>query len=208
MILECLEVGPLMVNCYIIGCEETKIGAVVDPGDETERILETAKSYGLKIEQIINTHGHADHIAANREVKNATGADIYIHQGDSDKLLIPNKNLSIYFGDAIDSPPAVGFLEEGKTHKVGNLEFKILHVPGHSKGSACLLRDDVCIVGDTVFNGSIGRTDFPDGNYEQLIDGIKSKLLSLPDDTALLPGHGPATNVAYEKKFNPFLKNG
>ena len=206
MILECLEVGPLMVNCYIIGCEETKIGAVVDPGDEAERIIELAESYGLKIEQIINTHGHADHIADNREVKKAVGAKIYIHQGDADKLTTPNSNLSIYFGQAIDSPPADGYLEEGKIHKVGNLEFQILHVPGHSKGSACLVKDKIAIVGDTVFNGSIGRTDFPDGSYDQLISNIKSKLLTLSDDTELLPGHGPSTTVGYEKRYNPFLR--
>ena len=206
MILETLEVGPLMVNCYIIGCEETHIGAIVDPGDEAERILNVAKSYGLKIEQIINTHGHADHIADNREVQKITGAKIFIHRGDADKLTKPNQNLSVYFGSAIDSPPADGFLEEGTIHKVGNLEFQILHVPGHSAGSVCLVKDKIAIVGDTVFNGSIGRTDFPDGDYDQLISGIKSKLLTLSDDTELLPGHGPATSVGYEKKYNPFLR--
>ena len=206
MILETIEVGPLMVNCYLIGCEDTLIGAVVDPGDEADRILDVAKSYGLKIEQIINTHGHADHIADNRRMQKLTGAKIYIHPSDAEKLTIPNKNLSVYFGSAIDSPPADGFLEEGKIHKVGNLEFKVLHVPGHSAGSACLVKDKIAIVGDTVFNGSIGRTDFPDGDYDQLIGNIKSKLLTLSDDTELLPGHGPATTVGYEKRYNPFLR--
>lgn len=205
MILHRIEVGPLYVNCYILGCRKTKIGAVIDPGDEAERILQDAKALGLKIEQIINTHGHADHIAANREIKEATEARIYIHPEDAEMLTDPQKNLSIYFGPAIDSPPADSFLEEGNMHRIGELEFKILHVPGHSRGSVCLAKDGSAIVGDTVFSGSIGRTDFPGGSFDILTDNIKSKIFTLGDATELFPGHGPPTTVGRERLHNPFL---
>ncbi len=205
MLLRRLEVGPLYVNCYIIGCEKTGIGAVIDPGDEAERIIETAKAMNLRVEQIINTHGHADHIAANREVKEASGAEIYIHPEDADMLTVPRENLSVFFGPAVDSPPADGYFEESKIHRVGELEFRVIHLPGHSPGSVCLARDNMVFAGDTLFAGSIGRTDFPRGSYDTLIGGIKSKLYALGDSTQVFPGHGPVTTIGRERLHNPFL---
>ena len=205
MIIRRIETGPLMVNTIIVGCKKTRIGAIIDPGDEAEMLVREAENLNLKIEQIINTHGHSDHIAVNSEVAAMTGAKIFIHRADAEMLTDPTKNLSIYFGPAVKSPPADGYLDEGELHYIGELAFKILHVPGHSLGSVCLVRDNTAIVGDTVFAGSIGRTDFPNGSYDLLIDGIKNKILTLGDDFSLIPGHGPPTTVREEKASNPFL---
>ena len=205
MIFRRYEVGPLMVNCYIVGCEKTKIGAIIDPGDEAEMILSEARHLGLKIEQIINTHGHADHIAANFEIKENTSARIYIHPDDTEMLTVPEKNLSIYFGPAVTSPPADGYLEEGRIHQVGEIEFKVLHTPGHSKGSVCLVNEKKIIAGDTLFAGSIGRTDFPGGSFEELTGNIKTKLFPLGDKMEVYPGHGPPTYIGRERRHNPFL---
>ncbi len=208
MIIRRFEVGPLMVNSYIIGCEKTRIAAIVDPGDESERLLDEAENLNLRLKQIINTHGHADHIAANGEIKEATGAKIYIHQADAEMLTDPAKNLSIYFGPAVLSPPPDGFLDESIPHYVGELKFKILHIPGHSPGSVCLVHNKHAIVGDTLFAGSIGRTDFPGGSHKLLIAGINRKIITLGDDVALLPGHGLPTTVKQERMHNPFLQEG
>lgn len=205
MIFRRFEVGPLMVNCYLIGCGRTKIAAVIDPGDEIETVIREAELADLRIEQIINTHGHADHIACNREVKERTGAKIFIHPADSEMLTNPEKNLSIYFGPAITSPAADCYLNEGDIHKVGEIEFQILHTPGHSPGSICLVNNRKVIAGDTLFAGSIGRTDFPGGSFEELIGNIKSKLFPLGDKTEVFPGHGPPTNIGRERMHNPFL---
>jgi glyoxylase-like metal-dependent hydrolase (beta-lactamase superfamily II) len=205
MILKCFEVGPLLTNSYILGCEKTKTGAIVDPGDEGERLVREAEKLGLKVEQIINTHGHGDHIAANEAVKKLTGAKIFIHPHDAIMLTDPYENLSLYYGPVIISPPADGFLEEDRIHRLGNEEFKILHIPGHSLGSVCLVADNIAIVGDTLFAGSIGRTDFPHGSYELLAKGIRRKLFTLPPQTAVYPGHGESTTIEIEKRENPFF---
>jgi len=205
MIIKRLEVGPLLVNSYIIGCEKTRIGAIIDPGDEAEMLIAEAQSMGLNITQIINTHGHSDHIAVNTEVKALTGAKIYIHPADAEMLTDPRKNLSAYFGEPIFSPPADGFLQEGEIHRLGELEFRIFHIPGHSPGSACLVNNKTAFTGDTIFYGSIGRTDFPGGSYETLISGIQQKLFTLGDDFALMPGHGLPTTVKQERLHNPFF---
>ena len=206
MILKRYEVGPLYVNSYIIGCEKTGIGAIVDPGDEAEMLLTEAKSLNLKIKQIINTHGHADHIGNNSEVKEATGAEIYIHSVDAEMLVNPEKNLSLFFGPAVQSPPADGYLEEEKIHQIGELKFDILHIPGHSPGSVCLVADGLAIVGDVLFQSSIGRTDFPGGSFTELTGGIRIKLFPLGDETEIFPGHGPPTTIGKERQYNPFLK--
>jgi glyoxylase-like metal-dependent hydrolase (beta-lactamase superfamily II) len=205
VIIRRFEVGPLMVNSYIIGCEQTGMGAIVDPGADGEMLVKAAVSLGLKIQQIINTHGHADHIAANDEVKKLTDAKIFIHPLDAQMLTDPQKNLSIYFGPAIVSPPAEGFLEEDAIHSLGELEFEILHIPGHSSGSVCLFLDRTALVGDVLFAGSIGRTDFPGGSYDLLIAGIKTKLFPLGDKVEIYPGHGPLSTIGRERRHNPFL---
>ncbi len=205
MILETLTVGQLEVNCYLIGCAETGEGAVVDPGGDAEDILQAIKKLGIKPKYIICTHGHADHIAAVDEIKKATGAKVLIHSADAEMLTDPQKNLSVFMGDNIILQPADKLLAEGDIIELGTVKLEVLHVPGHTAGGICLKTDQAVFSGDTLFAGSVGRSDFPGGNHSQLIKGIKEKLLSLPDETRVYPGHGPDTLIGQEKRHNPFL---
>lgn len=205
MILTGLAVSLVETNCYIIGCERTKVGAIIDPGDEADRILARVLETGIIPKYIINTHGHIDHIAANREVKDKTGAQILIHPEDAGKLTNPEIRYAFLFGDAPSSPPADGFLEEGDTVELGEVKLKVLHTPGHSPGNISLVTDQIVFTGDALFAGSIGRTDFPGGSYETLINSIKTKLLPLGDDVQVLPGHGPVSTIGWERRHNPFL---
>lgn len=205
MIFEGIPVGPMGVNCYIVGCEETKEGAVIDPGDDGRRIMAKAAQLGLKIKSIILTHGHFDHIMALDEVKEATGAQIMIHREDAGMLVDGRQNLSNMMGRPQSFSKADIELREGDTVKVGKVELRVLHTPGHTLGGICLVADGLVIAGDTLFEGSIGRSDFPGGSHGTLINSIKTKLLALPDETWVYPGHGPATTIGFERKNNPFL---
>ena len=205
MILETLVVGNVFTNCYIIGCENTKDGIVIDPGGNPDRILERIGALGVNITSIINTHGHADHIEANREVKEATGAQILIHTSDGPMLTDPERNLSIFFGPAVDSPPADRFLAEGEEVEVGHITLKVLHTPGHSPGSISLVGEGIVFSGDALFAGSIGRTDFPGASYDQLIDSIRTKLFTLDGSLKVSSGHGPESTIGWEKAHNPFF---
>lgn len=205
MILKRLEVGSFMSNCYILGCPETREAVVIDPGDEAGSILGVIEENQLEVKYIINTHGHVDHIGANGPVQEATGAPIVIHREDNPLLEDPQGNLSMFVGGRLELPPAGRLVEEGDTLSFGNLTLKVLHTPGHTRGGMSLLMDGVVFTGDSLFNASIGRTDFPGGDYKQLIRAIKEKLLTLGDDTVVYPGHGPESTVGREKKVNPFL---
>ncbi|OAT85028.1 MBL fold metallo-hydrolase [Desulfotomaculum copahuensis] len=192
-------------NCYIIGCRETGEAAVVDPGAEAGRILSRLEQLKLKCRCIILTHGHADHIGALAAVKEATGAAVLIHREDAGMLTSPARNLSLYVGQALQLEPADRLLEEGDEIKVGSLTLKVLHTPGHTPGGICLQLDGYLITGDTLFAGSVGRSDFPGGDHRQLIASIKKKLLVFPPETQVLPGHGPASTIGEESRDNPFL---
>ena len=209
MIVKMLPVGPLLTNCYIVGCEETKEGAIIDPGGDADRILATVEETGLRIKYVINTHGHFDHILANRKVVEATGAKLAIHPKDEPMLLAKLSGLANFFGlgGIIPSPSPDLLLEEGDELLVGKLRFKVLHTPGHSPGSVSLYNDEegVVFAGDVLFNGGIGRTDLPGGSYRTLMESIRSKLLALPDETIVYPGHGPPTTIGKERRSNPFL---
>lgn len=205
MILTGLSVSAVETNCYIIGCERTKIGAIIDPGDEADRIMARVIESGIIPKYIINTHGHIDHVGANREVKERTGAQILIHPEDADRLVRPQIQFPFLFGHLSSSPPADGFLEEGDIVELGEIKLRVLHTPGHSPGSISLVTDKIVFTGDALFAGSIGRTDFPGGSYDTLINSIKTKLLTLDDDMQVLPGHGPVTTIGWERKRNPFL---
>ncbi|HEX3031030.1 MAG TPA: MBL fold metallo-hydrolase [Bacillota bacterium] len=205
MIFEWLSVGPMGANCYIIGCKRTKIGAVIDPGGEGKRILARTKELGLTIEKIILTHGHIDHIMALDEVQAATGAQILIHKSDAGMLTDSRKNLSGFMGKNMVFPAADQLLKGGDVVKLGELEVKVLHTPGHTPGGICLEVGGILISGDTLFECSIGRSDFPGGNHNTLIESINNNLMVYPDDTTVYPGHGPSTTIGYERKHNPFL---
>lgn len=200
-----LVVGELDTNCYIISDLENKVSVVIDPGDEGEVILGEIKAKGCTLKAIINTHGHMDHIGANTFLKEKTGADIYIHADDADMLTDAAKNLSIYAGRSIVSPPADKLISDKDVLTFGNIKFKVIHTPGHSPGSISLRMGIDLFSGDTLFKKSIGRTDFINGDYTQIISSIKKKLLTLDGQTNVYPGHGEETTISYEKSNNPFV---
>lgn len=201
-----LPVGALAANCYLVWCEETKDALVIDPGGEGQSILEEIKKEGLNVKYVVNTHGHMDHIAANTEVLENTGAKLAIHQEDVSLLNDPEQNLSLYMGREYTCQAPDLVLNDGDQLTVGKEVLVVLHTPGHTKGSISLKGNGVIFSGDTLFEGSIGRTDFPGGSYRDIIASIKNKILPCGDDYVVYPGHGPATTVKDEKLNNPFLK--
>jgi hydroxyacylglutathione hydrolase len=205
MKLNQLTVGQLGVNCYIVSCEDTNEALVIDPGDNVEIILEKIEQENLQVKYIVNTHGHADHIGANKILKNKTNAAIAIHSDDAPMLNNPKLNLSVYIGASIISDPADIILNAGDTITIGNVNLSVLHTPGHTKGGICLLTEGALFSGDTLFAESIGRCDFPDGSMNDLIHGIQSQLMKLPDDIKVYPGHGPVTTIGWERTHNPYL---
>lgn len=193
-----LEVTEFFTNCYLIACSQTLEAAVIDPGGEAHRIIKAIQDQRLKVRYIINTHGHIDHVGANVPVKEATGAEVLIHRDDQPYLLRPPKA-------GVKPHPADRTLEEGTTLLIGRtVILKVLHTPGHTPGGICLVGDGFIFTGDTLFAGSIGRTDFPGGSYRELMRSIK-KLLAYPDETVIYPGHGPSSTLGVEKATNPFL---
>jgi hydroxyacylglutathione hydrolase len=205
MILKILTVGALETNCYILGDEKTKQGVVIDPGGDFEIIEEHLKKLKLEVKYIILTHGHVDHIGALARLKKATKAEILIHSKDSPMLYDPNQNLSIFSGDKIIATNADKTLEEGDIIQCGGIQLEVLHTPGHTPGGISLVTDKMIFTGDTLFCGSIGRTDFPGSSYQKLISSIKDKLLNKDDDFIIYPGHGPSSTIGEEKRNNPFL---
>jgi len=205
MILKRLVVSPFETNCYIVGCEKTKKAAVIDPGDSSEWIEETAANEGLTIEKIINTHGHVDHTAGVQELKKSLSIPFYLHK-DEVELLPAMMDHGRFFGILVNEVPSVDVsMNDGDVLKIGELSAKVIHTPGHTPGGCCFLIDDVILVGDTLFAGSIGRTDLPGGSYDILIRSIKTRLMTLDDDISVYPGHGPSTCIGDEKLSNPFL---
>jgi len=204
MILKNLVVGPLAANCYLVGSESSKEGMIIDPGDEAEVILSNVEDLELDIKSIVLTHGHIDHIGALKEVKEATGAEVAIHTDEAESL--QGQPLSTMFGISYPAPPPPDrLLKDGDGIDIGDLHFEVLHTPGHSPGCICLLGEGVLFSGDTLFNYSIGRTDLPGGNYSQLMNSIHTRLMVLPDNTTVYPGHGPDTTIGAERSGNPFL---
>jgi hydroxyacylglutathione hydrolase len=206
LIVKELTVGPIMANCFILGCEETKEAAVIDPGDEADRILMTLAKSALTVKYIINTHGHFDHVSANKRLKEATGADILIHPLDAPMLNQLAAAASAWGFSSENSPPPDRMLEDGDVVTVGNIELTVLHTPGHTPGGISLYTDGAVFVGDTLFAGSIGRTDFPGGDFDTLKSSIQRKLYTLNDDVAVYPGHMGMTNIGREKRTNPFVR--
>lgn len=200
-----LVVGPLQVNCYIVSDERTKEALVIDPGDDGQKVLAAIRDKGLAVRYIVNTHAHFDHVGANKLIKEATGAPILIHQED-DALLGNTAGQARMFGMTVPaSPKADRHVKHGDVIKAGAVELKVLHTPGHSAGGICLLGDGVVFTGDALFAGSIGRTDLMGGDLMTLIGSVKEQLMTLPDDTVVLSGHGPDSTIGEERRENPFL---
>jgi hydroxyacylglutathione hydrolase len=206
MVLTQLIVGPLQVNCYLLADEKTKEAVIIDPGDDAADILDIVKDKGLVVRSIVLTHAHFDHVGANKALKEATGAEILMHQ-DDERLLKSAANQGSLFGmRSAASPPADRYVKHGDTIAAGGISLKVLHTPGHSPGGICLLGQGVVFTGDALFAGSIGRTDLPGGDTAALLRSIETNLMSLPDDTKVFSGHGPESTIGRERQVNPFLQ--
>ncbi len=203
MITKCLTVGPLETNCYVVGCEATGRGFVVDAADEPERIVSAAEELEMEIEAIFQTHGHPDHTAALCELIAATGAEVYLHPAEVEMLNAYAETLAEMFGN-ICWPLLHRTYEDGEVVTVGRLAVRVLHTPGHTPGSVCLLVEETLFSGDTLFAGGVGRCDLPGGD-ELALEQSLMRLAGLPDTTRVLAGHGPATTIGAEKRDNPWL---
>jgi len=208
MILETFPVGPLQCNCTLLGDEATGEAIVIDPGDEVGRIHRLLTERGLKLKQILVTHAHIDHVGGALRLKRLTGAPILLNENDLPLLKMMDEQAAWLGVGTPETAPPDESLVDGQQVGLASYPAQVLHTPGHTQGSICLhfAPLKMIIAGDTLFAGSIGRTDLPGGNFEQIIDSIHSRLLALPDETRVLPGHGPATTIGHERKANPFLR--
>ncbi|MFH1868570.1 MAG: MBL fold metallo-hydrolase [Candidatus Omnitrophota bacterium] len=200
-VLHTLAVGAMEANCYIFGSAKTKEVVIIDPGGDHEKIKKLLDENSLIPKFIINTHGHIDHIGANRNFE----LPVYIHKDDADFLTNPLKSLSAFYGNFKMSKKADRQLQDNEEIEIADLKLKVLHTPGHTPGGISLHYNGLVFTGDTLFEGSIGRTDFPYGDSDGLINSIKEKLLSLDDSVIVLPGHGEKTTIGGERKSNPWL---
>ena len=207
MIHEILPVGPLACNCSVIGDETTREAMVIDPGDEVDEIMAIVRRHGLTVKQIVVTHGHIDHVGGAMKLKRLTGAPVLLNQNDYD-LLKTADQVAAWLG--MTPPGKIDIdldLTAGDTVSVGNLKAEVMHTPGHTEGSVCLhfAPQQKLIAGDTLFAGSIGRTDLPGGNFKKIMHSLKGPVMTLPDETVVVPGHGPLTTIGEERETNPFI---
>ncbi len=205
IIFESLTVGPLAVNCYIIGSKKDNAAIVIDAGGDHEEILRTLKKYNLTLELLINTHAHFDHVGGVRPLQDLTGAKFLLHREDISLLDCLNDQTDAFGLPSISIPKVDGPLADNEEIPIGNEVIRVIHTPGHSPGSVCFLIDDAVFVGDTLFAGSIGRTDLYGGSYEKIIHSIKTRLFTLKEHVIVYPGHGEFTTVGEEKRHNPFF---
>ncbi len=207
MTFDVVVVGPLGVNCFVLGCEATGQGVVVDPGGDVEQILTAIRKRGLSVVSIINTHGHFDHVGGNRQLKAATAAELLIHPADEPMLTRVASVAGMYGLQAENSPAPDRQLEDGMLLCFGNQRLRVIHTPGHTPGGCCLYleSEQKLISGDTLFADGVGRTDLPGGSHAQLVDSIRTRLFTLPPQVQVWPGHGPATTIGHEQQHNPYL---
>ena len=209
MIVRQYEVGNFSIFSYLIGDEQAKEGLFIDPSDECDLLLREAESHGLAIKYIVNTHSHIDHAMGNGEMKRRTGAQIIIHEADAEGLLHTPADIMEMF-NAEPSPPADILVKHGDVIQIGNIGIQVIHTPGHTPGGMSLLVDGMVFTGDSLFVGSIGRTDFPGSSYQDLENSIRTRLYTLPGDTIVLPGHNygtsPSSTIDQERRFNAFVR--
>ena len=207
MIHEVFPVGVLQCNCSVIGDEQTREAMVIDPGDDIDNVLDIVRQHGLTVKQIVITHAHIDHVGGAMKLKQATGASILLNQNDYALLKMLDVQAA-WIG--MQSPGAVAVdssIGTGDKVAAGNIVADVLHTPGHTEGSICLYfeSDKKLVAGDTLFAGSIGRTDLPGGSYKKIMQSLHGPVLALPDETIVVPGHGPLTTIGEERDSNPFL---
>jgi len=209
MIIETFPVGQLQCNCTILGDEATSEAIVIDPGDEVGRIHRRVTELGLKVKQILVTHAHIDHVGGALKLKRLTGAPILLNENDLALLDMMEEQAGWLGIETPETAPPDENLADGLRVGLESTPAQVIHTPGHTQGSVCLhfAPMKLLIAGDTLFAGSIGRTDLPGGNSEQILESIESRLLALPDETRVLPGHGPMTTIGAERRKNPFLRN-
>lgn len=208
MILKELVVGPFASNCFIVGSEATKEGMVIDPGANADAILNAVRGLGLSVVLIVVTHNHVDHVGALRQVKESTGAGYAVHEADVEGMTpaLFGRVLGVVMSGSLKAPPKPDrLLHDGDVIEIGDLKFTALHTPGHTPGGISLQGEGVVFSGDTLFNFGIGRTDLSGGDYVTLINSIMTRLMALPDDTVVYPGHGSSTTIGAERNRNPFL---
>jgi glyoxylase-like metal-dependent hydrolase (beta-lactamase superfamily II) len=211
MLLEIRAVAPFLKNGFLLGCERTRVAAIVDPGDEVGELIDIVRSRDLRVSAILLTHAHVDHLSGVAKAKAEFGSPIYLHEADAFlyRMAVVQGE---FFGLHIDAPPPVDrFYDLLQPIELGDLTIRVHHVPGHSPGSVCLQAGGATdrprlFVGDALFEGSIGRTDLLGGSYDTLIHSIKEVLLTFDDETEVYPGHGPATTIGKERRTNPFLQ--
>jgi len=207
MILDTVQVNITQTNCYIVGCEETREGSVIDPGGHPEHVLAEVERHGLTVKYVLDTHAHFDHTDANGAVVEATGAPLALHPDDF-ALLKMSGGATLFGLQADPSPPPSLELHDGDVLEVGKLRFRVLHTPGHTPGHVCFYeaQEGAIFDGDVLFYRGIGRADLPGGSMQQLLRSIRRVLFALPDETVVYSGHGPATTIGEEKRLNPWLR--
>lgn len=205
MIIKTLTVGSFQVNNYLVICQKTNEAVLIDAGGDYAATKKLAEKNNVKIKYLLNTHGHLDHIAGDYDLQSKNDVKVFIHKEDEFLMKTLKEQLTIFGMPSYETPKADELIDEDTVIKAGELEFKVIHTPGHSPGSVCYLLGNIMFSGDTLFMRSVGRTDLPGGSFEQLANSVKNKLFNLDENIVVYPGHGPSTTIKEEKLNNPFF---